>query len=147
LAATYGYLNILRAGLVGTLIGIVLMIVTAMTDIRLMVLIVSLIVGVTYAGCANIILNGLGIVLSPKDNPGFLPGLNAGAFNLGAGVSFAVLYAVKKAFSPANPASHVGYTASMIAGLVLIALALAMSMLIPRPVEAEEAGADAGAKR
>ena len=42
----------------------------------------------------SIMLNGLGIVLSPKDNPGYLPGMNAGAFNLGAGLSFAVLYAV-----------------------------------------------------
>jgi hypothetical protein len=28
---------------------------------------------------SNIMLNGLGIVLSPDDNPGYLPGMNSGA--------------------------------------------------------------------
>ena len=85
-------------------------------------------------------LNGLGIVLSPQENPGFLPGLNAGAFNLGAGLSFAVLYAVTTAFTPADPASAAGYVAGMLAGVVILILALAASFLIPRPVDAEAVG-------
>ncbi|ARZ70925.1 multidrug ABC transporter [Streptomyces albireticuli] len=103
LAATFGYGRVLRIGLVGAAASVVLMILTLPSHSRVMLLVASLLVGITYAGVANIVLNGLGIVLSPEDNPGFLPGLNAGAFNLGAGLSFALLYAVKTATAPRTP--------------------------------------------
>ena len=105
-------------------------------------------------------LNGLGIVLSPKDNPGYLPGMNAGAFNLGAGLSFAVIYAVMGVFN-VNPsaisssAAHASsaassasvaaaksviklvpssssYMSSMVVGAILLAFALLCSICIPR---------------
>jgi hypothetical protein len=61
-----------------------------------------------------------------------------GAFNLGAGLSFAALYAITTAFTPADPRSAGGYAAGMFAGAVIIGLALPASLLIPRPVDAEE---------
>ncbi|MCF3123570.1 MFS transporter [Streptomyces arenae] len=137
LAATYGYGRILRLGLVGSAVTVALMLFTLHADSRPLLLVASVLIGVTYAGVGNIVLNGLGIVLSPKENPGFLPGLNAGAFNLGAGLSFAVLYAVQTAAAPADKTSPAGYTAGMIAGVALIAAAFATSFLIPKPVEAE----------
>ncbi|MFC4945309.1 hypothetical protein [Pseudonocardia sp. GCM10023141] len=70
-------------------------------------------------------------MLSPKENPGFLPGLNAGAFNLGAGLSFVVIYAV----AAATPGG--GYYGGVLAGLVVLAVALGASLLIPRPHDAE----------
>ena len=117
---------------------VLLLAFTAGATTRLLVLVLSIAVGITYAGTVNIMLNGLGIVLSPKENPGFLPGLNAGAFNLGAGLSFALLYAAAAAFEPDDPASAAGYAAGMFAGAAIIGLALAASLLIPRPVDAEE---------
>ena len=94
---------------------------------------------------ANIMLNGLGIVLSPANNQGYLPGMNAGAFNLGAGISFAILFAVSTAFSDNGG----GYAAGMWAGVIILVLAFLCSLLIPRPesitdtvaakVQAEEA--------
>ncbi|RLV10253.1 MFS transporter [Streptomyces griseocarneus] len=138
LAATFGYGRVLRIGLVGAVASVVLMIVTMPAHSRVMLLMASILVGITYAGVANIVLNGLGIVLSPRENPGFLPGLNAGAFNLGAGLSFAVLYAVKTELMPADPASSAGYTSGMIAGVVILGAAIATSFLIPKPVAAEE---------
>ncbi|MET8685564.1 MFS transporter [Streptomyces sp. NPDC004732] len=137
LAATYGYGRILRFGLIGSAVTVTLMLFTLHADSRLLLLAASILIGVTYAGVGNIVLNGLGIVLSPKENPGFLPGLNAGAFNLGAGLSFAVLYAVQTAAEPADKTSPAGYTAGMIAGVALIAAAFVTSFLIPKPVEAE----------
>ncbi|MEU3756113.1 MFS transporter, partial [Streptomyces olivoreticuli] len=137
LAATYGYGRILRIGLVGAAASVVLMILTMPAHSRVLLLVASVLVGITYAGVANIVLNGLGIVLSPSENPGFLPGLNAGAFNLGAGLSFALLYAVKTAALPSDPASSTGYTSGMIAGVVILAVAIATSFLIPKPVAAE----------
>ena len=137
LAATHGYGRILRLGLVGAVAGVLLMILTIGSPSRATLLLTSVLVGIAYAGVANIVLNGLGIVLSPKENPGFLPGLNAGAFNLGAGLSFALLYAVKTAALPDDPTSPADYTAGMIAGVVILAAAFVTSFMIPKPVEAE----------
>lgn len=137
LAATLGYRKVLRVGMVGSVIALALMMLLVGTDSRLLLLLTSILIGLTYAGTGNIILNGLGIVLSPKENPGFLPGLNAGAFNLGAGLSFAAIFAVKTAFSPTDGGGAPGYVAGLVAGLVILVLALAASFLIPKPAEAE----------
>ncbi|MEU2515668.1 MFS transporter [Streptomyces syringium] len=137
LAATFGYGRVLRLGLIGAAASVVLMILTIPAHSRVMLLAASILVGITYAGVANIVLNGLGIVHSPTDNPGFLPGLNAGAFNLGAGLSFALLYAVKTATAPTDATSSTGYTSGMIAGVAILGAALAASFLIPKPVSAE----------
>ena len=140
LAATWGYGKVLRIGMIGSVIGLTLVLLVVGSDSKLGLLGVSLLIGITYAGIGNIMLNGLGIVLSPKENPGFLPGLNAGAFNLGAGLSFAVIYAVKTATTPADGGAG-GYYGGIVAGLVILVLALAASFLIPKPVSAEVAEA------
>ena len=86
-------------------------------------------------------LGSLHVVLAPKSNQGYLPGLNAGAFNLGAGISFTVIFAVVTSFADNGG----GYRAGMIAGLVLLIAAFCTSFLIPRPqdlpdtIAAEEA--------
>lgn len=129
LAGRMGYHRVLRVGLAGTVLGLGLLFSAVYVPQSWLLLVVSLCVGVTYAGITNIMLNGLGIELSPKDNPGYLPGLNAGAFNLGAGMSFAVLYAVKSAAGDVGSGS---YSAAIIAGALLLALAFAASFLIPR---------------
>ncbi|KAD3514863.1 MFS transporter [Arthrobacter yangruifuii] len=137
LAAGWGYGKVLRIGMIGAVITLALMLLVVGSESKLGLLGVSVLIGITYAGISNIMLNGLGIVLSPRENPGFLPGLNAGAFNLGAGLSFAVIYAVKTAATPADGAGSTGYYAGIIAGLVILGLALASSFLIPRPADAE----------
>lgn len=93
--------------------------------------------GITYAGCANIMLNGLGIVLSPENNPGFLPGMNAGAFNLGAGLSFTILPAVLMISSVNNQTTTDAYFQSILVGLVITILAFIASFSIPRSKNAE----------
>ncbi|MDN5795416.1 MAG: MFS transporter [Intrasporangium sp.] len=147
LAATVGYRKMLRIGMAGSVVAVCLMILLVGSDSRLLLLGLSILIGLTYAGTVNIILNGLGIVLSPKENPGFLPGLNAGAFNLGAGLSFAVIFAVKTALTPAGSSGSGvsgGYVGGLVAGLVFLALALATSFLIPRPVGAEAPSSSIG---
>ncbi|MFZ4842898.1 MULTISPECIES: MFS transporter [Mycetocola] len=135
LAASFGYLRMLRIGLSFTVLGIVAMVFTVGSDIRVIILLLSIAIGISYAGIGNIMINGLGVVLSPKEAPGSLPGLNTGAINLGAGVSFAVIYAVQTAFSGGGTAA--GYQAAMVAGAILLVGALLMSSLIPRPTNAE----------
>ena len=76
-------------------------------------------------------LNGLGIVLSPEDNPGYLPGLNAGMFNLGAGISFIILYEVPTLLHTSVGGSSSGYISGIVTGLILVIIAFFTSFLIP----------------
>ena len=137
LAASIGYRTMLRIGLGGTIIGILLFISTIGSDSRIVLLLLSVAVGITYAGIANIMLNGLGIVLSPAENPGSLPGLNTGGINLGAGLSFVAIYTAQTLFTPDDGAAAPGYIAGLATGALILAGALAMSFLIPRPAAAE----------
>ncbi|AFH52723.1 Permease, major facilitator family [Corynebacterium pseudotuberculosis 267] len=92
--------------------------------------------GITYAGIGNIVLNNLGVVNSPADNEGFLPGMNSAAFNLGAGISFAVLPVFMVAGSPAGSDSTAGYTTAFIVGAIILGLSVATSFFIPKRVDA-----------
>ncbi len=138
LAPSLGYRAVLRIGLIGSVVSIALMAILGVHSIVFLVA-GALLLGITYAGTANIMLNGLGIVLSPPHNPGFLPGMNAGAFNLGAGLSFVILPVLQVAGSPAGSHSPAGYVSGLLLGMVIIGAALAVSFLIPRPVNAEDA--------
>ena len=132
LAGRFGYNRVLQAGLIGAAIGLGLAIFVVTTPNMWLFLLISIFLGVTYAGTCNIMLNGLGIVLSPEDNPGYLPGMNAGAFNLGAGLSFAVLFAASTLVTDASGAAA-GYMGGIGTGAVILVLALLASFLIPRP--------------
>lgn len=132
LAPSLGYNNVLKLGLVGCIIGILVIMFYGIHSLPILsVGVIAL--GIFYAGMANIILNGLGVVLSPAENPGFLPGMNAGAFNLGAGLSFALLPAIQMMSGD----SIDGYFNGMLLGLIITILALLSSLLIPRPINAE----------
>ena len=134
LAGRFGYRKVLRVGLLGTVIGLGAIFVISPSATPVLLLAVNVFVGITYAGMSNIMLNGLGVVLSPSDNPGYLPGLNAGAFNLGAGISFAILPAVSVELGSGLD----GFQGAVITGLVLLALAFASSLLIPAPAVEKE---------
>lgn len=119
----------LQIGLVGMFIGLLIAVFSSGMANEWVLLFIAIFMGITYAGTVNIMLSGLGIVLSPADNQGYLPGMNAGAFNLGAGISFAALFAVVSMFKDADG----GYAAGIIAGAVIAAIAFGTSMLIPKP--------------
>ena len=137
LAGRFGYRKVLRVGLLGTVIGLGAILGISGDATPVLLLVVNVFVGITYAGMSNIMLNGLGVVLSPNDNPGYLPGLNAGAFNLGAGISFAILPAVSVTLGSGLD----GFQGAVITGLVLLALAFASSLLIPAPAVEKETAA------
>jgi len=137
LAATLGYRTMLRIGLGGTVVVLGLMVANVDTSSRLVLLLLSVAVGITYAGIGNIMLNGLGVVLSPKERPGSLPGLNTGAINLGAGLSFVIIYAAQTSFAAASGDAAAGYVAALITGAVVLVGALVFSLFIPKPLHAE----------
>nr|WP_083907403.1 MFS transporter [Alloscardovia criceti] len=132
LAARFGYLKVLRAGLAVSTLGMLFAVYVAAHPSIWGLVLVSIVLGFSYAGTVNIMLNGLSIVLSPADNPGYLPGLNSGAFNLGAGLSYVALYAALSMFTQSSSVSA-GYVAAVVTGLVLVILALGASFLVPKP--------------
>lgn len=132
LATKFGYLKVLRCGLLVSVVAAAAGIFVVHNPTAVTLLVLSLLLGVSYAGTVNIMLNGLGVVLSPKDNTGYLTGFNAGAFNLGAGVSYTVLYGIMDAFAQSQ-GTAAGYAASLIGGAVVLLLAFGCSFLIPRP--------------
>ncbi|MDJ1132144.1 MFS transporter [Streptomyces iconiensis] len=136
LAPVVGYGRMLRWGLLGSAVVVAVMALVGVHSVPVMIG-CTVLLGVTYAGTANIILNLLGVVLAPKDHPGFLPGLISAAFGLGAGLSFALLSAVQVTGSPHGSSSTGGYVAAMLTGAAVLAAAYATSFLIPRPHTAE----------
>ena len=126
LAGRVGYKIILQIGIAGAALSVLFGTVVVGNATHAMLLAMSILAGITYAGMGNIMLGSLGVVLAPKHNQGYLPGLNGGAFNLGAGLSFTVVFAVFSALDGS-------YRAGMIAGAVLLACAFAASFLIPKP--------------
>lgn len=134
LAPVLGYTRVLRIGMVGSVVALLIILFLGLHSLPMMIVGTALL-GIMYAGTANIMLNGLGVVLSPPGNPGFLPGMTAGAFNLGAGLSFLVLPAVLVGTSFLG--GHGSYFAVIGTGLIITLAALAASLLIPKPVEAE----------
>ncbi|MEV0946860.1 MFS transporter [Rhodococcus sp. NPDC049939] len=139
LAPVFGYRRVLRIGLVGSIIAIVFMALVGVHSLPVLV-VTTILIGICYAGIANIMLNGLGVVLSPPENPGILPGLNAGAFNLGAGLSFAALPALQVALASGGDgsgSSTAGYSAAILLGAAFTASALVVSFFIPKPSSAE----------
>ena len=113
LAPKIGYSRLIRiANLASALLLLMLAFIGVHSKIVLIAAIILL--GITYAGIGNIVLNNLGVVNSPKDYEGFLPGMNSAAFNLGAGLSFAILPVFMVAGSPAGSDSTAGYTLSLI---------------------------------
>ncbi len=137
LAPVLGYTRVLRIGLLGSVAALAVIAFLGLHSLPMMIA-GTVLLGIMYAGTVNIMLNGLGVVLSPAGNPGFLPGMNAGAFNLGAGLSFLILPAVLVATSALGDAAA-SYLTVVVVGLALTVAAFAASLLIPKPVEAEVA--------
>ncbi|MEV0598893.1 MFS transporter [Streptomyces sp. NPDC050315] len=136
LAPILGYRRVLRWGLLGSAVVIAVMALVGVHSPPVMIT-CTVLLGITYAGVANIVLNLLGVVLAPKDHPGFLPGLISAAFGLGAGLSFALLSALQVAGSPPGSGSASGYVTAMLTGTAIVAAACGTSFFIPRPEDAE----------
>lgn len=134
LAPIIGYTKMLQFGLIGSLLSLAVIGFFGLNSLPLMVIGTALL-GITYAGCVNIMLNGLGVLLSPPGNPGFLPGMNSGAFNLGAGLSFLIMPTLLVSLTPVGGGA--AYFIVVLIGIVITAAALATSFLIPQPTTAE----------
>jgi hypothetical protein len=84
-----GWIRILRYGLVASIALLVTIATQLAHPVIVMLAIAAL--GLTYNGLALTMLNGLGVLLSPKDTPAALPGLNGAAFGTGVNLGIAVV--------------------------------------------------------
>lgn len=124
LAGKFGWLRMLRLGLILCILGVVTVIVFPTTLAAIIVSVVVL--GIAYNGLALTTLNGLGVLQSPKEEPGILPGLNGAAFGIGASLGIGVVapYIGLGTFG--------GFTTGLIISGVLTVLAFLASLLIQR---------------
>lgn len=140
LAGTMGYKVLLQTGLGASIVILVLLAVVGLTSPWVLGTLLFLL-GVSYAGITNVMLNGLGIVLSPKSAPGLLPGLNGASFGIGAGLSFTILGQAITAGSPTGSSSAAGYQTALWISAGIIVATLLVTRLLPNPARstAEEA--------
>ena len=138
-APKVGYARLLR---IANLASAALLLFVGLVGVHSKVVLIGAVIllGVTYAGISNIVLNNLGVVNSPADNEGFLPGMNSAAFNLGAGISFAVLPVFMVTGSPEGSTSTAGYTTAFIGGAIILLIAAGTSLFIPKKPVAREEG-------
>lgn len=132
LAPRYGYKRMLQAGLVSSAAVLVALVLFGMSNAVVFGILVFLL-GITYAGVTNVMLNGLGILLSPAKAPGLLPGLNGASFGIGAGLSFTILGQAITSGSAVGSTSTAGYVSALWIAIGIVAAAWAVTLLLPQP--------------
>ncbi len=126
LAGRYGWLRVLRVGLLICVAAIVAM---AAVPASLPVIILGVVLfGIAYYGLTLTTINGLGVLQSPKAEPGILPGLNGAMFGIGASLGIALV-------APAvGLGTRGGYVTALVISATITVLAFVASLLI-KPTE------------
>lgn len=89
LAPRAGWRTVMWSGLSLTIVA--LCVSTLLLDHKWILFAGFAVLGVFYNGLALTAINGLGVILSPEDAPGALPGLNGACFQIGAGLGIAIV--------------------------------------------------------
>ncbi len=122
LAPRVGWRRVMWSGLV---LSIATMLVsTLLLDHKWIVLAAFALLGVFYNGLALTTINGLGVILSPADAPGSLPGLNGACFQIGAGLGIALVAPVVAS------GRYVDYQEAMWISTAIMTLALFASLWV-----------------
>ncbi len=101
-----------------------LLVSTLMLDHKWIVFAGFALLGVFYNGLALTTINGLGVILSPADAPGSLPGLNGACFQIGAGLGIAIVAPI------AASGTFNAYREAMWISTAIVALALFASLWV-----------------
>jgi MFS family permease len=88
--------------------------------------------GIFYNGVALTTINGLGVILSPKDAPGALPGLNGACFGIGAGLGIAIVAPIAAGGTLAS------YQAALWVSAIITGIALAASAFVQASADHKE---------
>ncbi|MER7081300.1 Major Facilitator Superfamily protein [Saccharopolyspora kobensis] len=143
LAPRFGYNRMLQLGLLSSAFVLAALALFGLKNAWALGILVF-VLGITYAGFTNVMLNGLGVLLSPKDAPGLLPGLNGASFGIGAGLSFTILGQTITRGSAVGSTSAAGYVTALWMAIGIVVLAFLVTLLLPKhPTEAEQGEARA----
>lgn len=122
LAPRVGWRAIMWSGL--SLSIVALLVSTILLDHRWIVFAAFSLLGVFYNGLALTTINGLGVILSPADAPGALPGLNGACFQIGAGLGIAIVAPVLAS------GNYAGYQEAMWISVAVVGMALFTSLWV-----------------
>ncbi|MFG2585165.1 MFS transporter [Streptomyces malaysiensis] len=100
---------------------------------QMLVAILVPVIGFCYFGATETAMNGLGVLLSPKNSPSFLPGIAGCCFALGVSVGTAAATAALSHNSTPTDGIGNGYLLALAAMAAMAVAAAAVSFLIPRP--------------
>jgi predicted MFS family arabinose efflux permease len=122
LAPRLGWRVVMWSGL--TLSLLTMLVATLMLDHKWVVVAGFALLGVFYNGLALTTINGLGVILSPEDAPGSLPGLNGACFQIGAGLGIALVGPV------VSSGTYSSYQKAMWISTAIVVLALIASLFV-----------------
>ncbi|HEX3371631.1 MAG TPA: MFS transporter [Candidatus Acidoferrales bacterium] len=122
LAPRAGWRVIMWSGL--TLSIVTMAAASLMLDHKWIVVAAFALLGVFYNGLALTTINGLGVILSPEDAPGSLPGLNGACFQIGAGLGIALVGPV------VSSGTYSSYQKAMWISTAIVVLALFSSLFV-----------------
>ena len=125
LARRVGWRPILVAGTVLAFLGLVGLAVCA--QIAVPWFISFALVATVFSGASMTAANGLGVLLSPRESPAFLPGIISVMFSFGSSFGSAVVGTIVAIPSPANFAIAFATAAAM------MLIACGFTLLVPRP--------------
>jgi predicted MFS family arabinose efflux permease len=101
-----------------------LLVSTLLLGHKWIVLAAFALLGIFYNGLALTTINGLGVILSPTDAPGALPGLNGACFQIGAGLGIAIVAPVVAS------GTYASYQEAMWISTAIVILALFASLWV-----------------
>jgi len=122
LAPRVGWRRVMWSGL--SLSIAALLVSTLMLDHKWIVFAAFGLLGVFYNGLALTTINGLGVILSPADAPGALPGLNGACFQIGAGLGIAIVAPIVAS------GTYAGYREAMWISTAIVIVALLASLWV-----------------
>ena len=109
-----------------------MLVATLLLDHRWVVFVAFSLLGIFYNGLTLTTINGLGVILTPKDSPGSLPGLNGACFGIGAGLGIAIVAPV------AAGGRFADFRAAMWISIAITAVALFAAMWVQGSAEHRE---------
>jgi predicted MFS family arabinose efflux permease len=122
LAPRVGWRVVMWSGLSLTISALIVS--TILLDHKWVVGVAFGLLGVFYNGLALTTINGLGVILSPNDAPGALPGLNGACFQIGAGLGISIVAPVTAA------GRYVSYQNAMWISVAITVIALFASFWV-----------------
>ncbi|MHA7246163.1 MFS transporter [Arthrobacter tecti] len=132
LTSRTGWIKTLR---IGTAMSLACAIAAALfADNQWAVLAAVAALGIFYNGFFLTAVNGLSVLLSPKDAPGALPGLNGASFGTGASLGVALVAPF------AGLGTEGGYAVALWISVGVTAAAFLVSLLVPAPREDSQKG-------